>query len=72
MRSSGLSPEKRGTFEGVIEKISYLKELGITTLEMMLRWNLMKLSFRKNPKFSVFPRGCGEKIRKKGILIQSL
>ena len=33
--SSGLSPEKRGTFEGVIEKISYLKELGITTLEMM-------------------------------------
>ena len=25
----------RDSFEGVIEKISYLKELGITTLEMM-------------------------------------
>lgn len=33
--SSGLSPEKRGTFKGIIEKIPYLKELGITTLEMM-------------------------------------
>ena len=26
---------KKGTFEGIIEKISYLKELGITTLELL-------------------------------------
>ncbi len=27
--------KKKGTFEGIIEKISYLKELGITTLELL-------------------------------------
>ncbi len=32
-RSSGVS--KRGTFEGIIEKIPYLKELGITAVELM-------------------------------------
>jgi len=33
--NSGVSPEKRGTFAGVIEKIPYLKELGITAVELM-------------------------------------
>src|ERR1700722_14221030 len=33
--NSGVSPDKRGTFAGVIEKISYLKELGITAVELM-------------------------------------
>lgn len=33
--SSGLPPEKRGTFAGIIEKIPYLKELGITAVELM-------------------------------------
>ena len=33
--SSGLSPDKRGTFRGLIEKIPYLKELGITVVELM-------------------------------------
>ena len=33
--NSGVSPEKRGTFLGVAEKIPYLKELGITTVELM-------------------------------------
>ena len=70
--SSGLSPEKRGTFEGVIEKISYLKELGITTLEMMPPVEFNEIILRKSPKFSVFPRECGGKNRKKGLLIQSL
>lgn len=32
-KSSGV--KKKGTFEGIIEKIPYLKELGITTLELM-------------------------------------
>ncbi len=32
-KSSGV--KKRGTFEGVIEKIPYLKELGITAVELM-------------------------------------
>lgn len=33
--NSGVSPEKRGTFGGVVEKIPYLKELGITAVELM-------------------------------------
>ena len=32
---SGLSPEKRGTYAGLIEKIPYLKELGITAVELL-------------------------------------
>lgn len=33
--NSGVSDEKRGTFLGVVEKIPYLKELGITAVELM-------------------------------------
>jgi isoamylase len=33
--NSGVSAAKRGTFAGVIEKIPYLKELGITAVELM-------------------------------------
>lgn len=34
-RSSGLDDKTRGTYAGVIEKIPYLKELGITAVELM-------------------------------------
>lgn len=33
--SSGVEPEKRGTFSGVGDKIPYLKELGVTTVMLM-------------------------------------
>ena len=33
--NSGVSPEQRGTYSGVIEKIPYLKELGVTIVELM-------------------------------------
>lgn len=33
--NSGVSPEKRGTYAGIIEKIPYLKELGVTAVELM-------------------------------------
>jgi glycogen operon protein len=33
--SSGVTPEKRGTYAGLIEKIPYLQELGITAVELM-------------------------------------
>ncbi len=33
--NSGVSPDKRGTFAGVIEKIPYLKDLGVTVVELM-------------------------------------
>jgi len=33
--NSGVGPEKRGTFTGLTEKIPYLKELGITAVELL-------------------------------------
>ena len=33
--NSGVSPEKRGTFAGLVEKIPYLKDLGITAVELL-------------------------------------
>jgi Type II secretory pathway, pullulanase PulA and related glycosidases len=33
--NSGVSPSKRGTFAGVTEKIPYLKELGVTVVELL-------------------------------------
>jgi glycogen operon protein len=32
---SGVTPEKRGTYAGLIEKIPYLRDLGITTVELL-------------------------------------
>lgn len=33
--SSGLNPKKRGTFAGLVEKLPYLKQLGVTAVELM-------------------------------------
>ncbi|HEY9734006.1 MAG TPA: isoamylase [Drouetiella sp.] len=48
---SSLTPQLRGTYRGMIEKIPYLKELGITAVELM---PIMKFhaedSTRKNPQ----------------------
>ena len=33
--NSGVTPEKRGTFLGLIEKIPYLQELGVTVVELL-------------------------------------
>ncbi len=33
--SSGISPDKRGTYAGVIEKIPHLKSLGVTAVELL-------------------------------------
>jgi isoamylase len=33
--SSGVAPELRGTYAGLIEKIPYLKELGVTAVELL-------------------------------------
>ena len=53
--NSGVNAEKRGTFAGVIEKIPYLRSLGITAVELMPvfqfdasepnYWGYMPLSF---------------------------
>lgn len=33
--NSGIAPDKRGTFAGLVEKIPYLKELGVTAVELL-------------------------------------
>src|SRR5260221_8317143 len=33
--NSGIAPQKRGTYAGLIEKIPYLKSLGITAVELL-------------------------------------
>ena len=53
--SSGVAPDVRGTFDGVIAKLPYLRELGVTILELMPVfqfdpqgkdvWGYMPLSF---------------------------
>ena len=43
--SSGVAPERRGTYAGMIEKIPYLKDLGITAVELM-------------PMFQFDPQDC--------------
>ena len=53
--NSGVSDERRGTYRGIIEKIPYLKDLGITVVELMpvlqndpqegSHWGYMPLNF---------------------------
>lgn len=53
--SSGLPPDRRGTFQGLIDRIPYLQELGVTVVELMpvfqldpqegSYWGYMPISF---------------------------
>lgn len=67
--SSEVAPEKRGTFAGVIEKIPYLRKLGITAVELMPvfqfdpgednYWGYMPLNFfSPHERYTTAPRIC--------------
>lgn len=67
--NSGVSPDRRGTYAGVIEKIPYLKELGITAVELMPvfqydpqegnYWGYMPLSFfAPHHGYATTPSAC--------------
>ena len=67
--NSGVPVEKRGTFAGVIEKIPYLQELGITAVELMPvfqfdpqeenYWGYMPLNFfAPHHEYAVAPSTC--------------
>ena len=56
--SSGLQPEKRGTYAGVTEKIPYLKDLGITAVELL-------------PVFQFDPQDCPQGLVNYGDIVQS-
>ena len=53
--TSGVTPEKRGTYSGIVEKIDHLKDLGVTAVEILPvfqfdpqeenYWGYMPLSF---------------------------
>ncbi|MCR5800060.1 MAG: hypothetical protein K6G69_08290 [Lachnospiraceae bacterium] len=46
-----------GTFEGIVEKIDYLKELGVTAIEMMPAYNFVEYAPKEEPKdeFAIGP-----------------
>ncbi len=46
--SSGVSPSARGTFNGIIEKIPYLKSLGVTAVELMPAYEMNEIDNRSS------------------------
>ena len=44
--SSGIEAAKRGTFAGILEKISYLKSLGVTAVELMPAYEMNEVENR--------------------------
>ncbi len=70
--NSAVADEARGTFQGVIEKIPYLVDLGVTAVELMPvfqfdpqeanYWGYMPLSFfAPHHAYSTQPDVCGQK-----------
>ena len=75
--NSGVSPENRGTFAGLAEKIPYLKTLGVTAVELMpvhqcdpqegSFWGYMTLNFfspQQSYAASQSPDGAADEFRK--------
>lgn len=71
-QSSGVPMDQRGTFDGVIAKIPYLVELGVTAVELMPvfqfdpqegnYWGYMPLSFfAPHHAYSVSPDHCAQR-----------
>jgi isoamylase len=69
--SSGVSAAARGTYAGVIEKIPYLQDLGVTAVELMpvfqgdpqegSHWGYMPLNFfAPHHAYSMAPSRCGQ------------
>ena len=80
--NSGVSEEKRGTFAGVMEKIPYLQELGITAVELMPvfqfdadepnYWGYMPMNFfAPHGRYSIEPCAC-EQRREVQAMVQAL
>ncbi|HQU44267.1 MAG TPA: alpha-amylase family glycosyl hydrolase, partial [Pirellulales bacterium] len=68
--NSGVSPQRRGTFAGLVEKIPYLQELGVTVVELMpvfqcdpqegSHWGYMPLNFfAPHEGYASKSSGCG-------------
>ncbi len=53
---SGVRGRKKGTFAAISDKIEYLKELGITTVELMPIYEFEELIFEEKPEVPAYVR----------------
>ena len=78
--TSGLAPERRGTYSGVVEKIPHLKELGVTIVELLPvqqfdpqegnYWGYMTLNFfAPHQDYAVDPHHARDEFR---AMVQAL
>lgn len=80
--NAGISAAKRGTFFGVLEKIPYLKELGVTALELMPifefddtepnYWGYMPINFFSPHHRYATGQGTGDPIREFKQVVKAL
>jgi isoamylase len=80
--NSGVSPEKRGTYAGLIEKIPYLKDLGVTAVELMpvfqqdiqegSYWGYMPLNFFSPHHEYAVEESSGAVVREFRSLVKAL
>ncbi len=72
--TSGLAPGRRGTYAGVVDKIPYLKELGVTMVELLPvqqfdpqegnYWGYMTLNFfAPHQEYATDPHQAGDEFR---------
>ncbi len=72
--TSGVAPEKRGTYAGIVDRIPYLKELGVTVVELLPvhqfdpqegnYWGYMTLNFfAPHSDYAADPRNAREEFR---------
>lgn len=66
-RTSRVAPENRGTFAGITEKIPYLKELGITALELMPAYEFDDAHRFEEPKADKMPPQYANNIKSHDI-----
>jgi isoamylase len=72
--TSGIAPERRGTYAGIVDQIPYLKELGVTIVELLPvqqfdpqegnYWGYMTLNFfAPHADYAADPRNAREEFR---------